>query len=95
MGGGQDTSEVSLPCPALLSLPEKESTTEWVPQANNMLEYSLVCSSCLSIQVKWTAAAYFAHNNMKQLGNHLKNLGLFLNVDLGSAYIFFIPCHLY
>lgn len=61
VGGVQAMNKEPLLCSALAE--------QRVPQANNMLQCSLVCSSCLSIQVKWTAAASFAHNNMKQLEN--------------------------
>lgn len=61
VGGVQAMNKEPLLCSALAE--------QRVPQANNVLQCSLVCSSCLSIQVKWTAAASFAHNNMKQLEN--------------------------
>lgn len=46
-----DKPRVKYLCSALLSLQGME-ITELVPQANNMLQYSLVCSNSLSIQVK-------------------------------------------
>lgn len=59
-------------CPALLSLPDYgkhhrvgASSKQHVAILTSMLQ-------CLSIQVKWTAAASFAHNNMKQLENNFE-----------------------
>lgn len=63
--------------------------TNLMPQANNMLQYSLVRFSCLSIQVKWSTAALFDLNNVKQLENIFEKSGPFFNADLGSACIFF------
>lgn len=89
--GGQAKNNLPCLCSYFLSV----ETTNLMPQVNNMLQYSLVCFSCLSIQVKWTTAASFDQNSMKQLKNISEKSGLFFNADLGSAYIFFytIPYH--
>lgn len=87
MDGWQAKNNVPFLCSYFLSM----EITNLMPQANNMLQYSLVCFSCLSIQVKWTRAVSFDQNNMKQLENIFEKSGLFFNADLGLSYIFSIP----
>lgn len=61
-----------------------------MPQANNMLQHSVVCFSCLTIQVKWTTAASSDQNSMKQLENILeKSVQFFFKTDQRTAYIIF------
>lgn len=83
--GWQAKSNLPFLCSYFLNM----EITDPMPQANNMLQYSLACFSCLSIQVKWTTAASFDQNNMKQLENIFEKSDLFFNADLGPAYIFF------
>lgn len=63
--------------------------TDVMPQANSMLQCSVVRFSGLSIQVQWTTDASFDQNNMKQLENIFEKSGLFFKADLGPAYICF------
>jgi len=82
---GQVKNNLPFLCSCFLSV----EITDLMPQASNTLQYSLVRFSCLSIQVKWTTAASFDQNNMKQLEHIFEQVCIF-NMDLGPAYIFFL-----
>lgn len=60
-----------------------------MPQANNMLQHSVVCFSCLTIQVKWTTAASSDQNSMKQLENILEKSVQFFFKQIRELHILF------
>lgn len=59
-------------CPALLSLPDYGKHHRVGASSKQHVAILTSMFQCLSIQVKWTAAASFAHNNMKQLENNFE-----------------------